>query len=557
MKLIYRSLLLIGAIMFLSINSFAIGLAATSNLFAKAEALVKTAKYDDAIAVYDTIIKGGNNMREAQVKKGDCLVAQKKYIEAIRCWEEILTKHEMLVNNDVVVLRIAKTYSFSLNQSENGILWYQKLLGNSKNSAILQEATYQYAGLYFNMREYLKSLELFRNYSKKYPGSEYTDAVNGYIASCSNRLKTIESAEKVKNTVLKPISKTAEKFKGAEEIYNRKYYSKALIEYRAIANDSLCKERDISIFRIGQCHRNIGEYKLAIDDWTSLLKINITNCVFADQVLFEIGETYFIYLADIPNSLKAHTILCSTFTNSTFYLLSLKRIGMIHLYKGELDQASCFFRLVAQINKEQNENDNIRRLLLFCVGNDSRILPNHKSFSQNEQAITYAKLGDILFIDKDYSKALVFYNRSLTKAVDEEDIAYATMQKGRCLRQLERFEEALKCYGLFKDKYLLSQYRASVLMRTAEIYCGPFGDTKSAISIYETILTDLPSDCFAEQAFLMIASIAYWNKEWVKASDMHNKFVALYPNSPFVKMVLNERMPLIYKKLKKEGKLSE
>jgi len=59
---------------------------------------------------------------------------------------------------------------------------------------------------------------------------------------------------------------------------------------------------------------------------------------------------------------------------------------------------------------------------------------------------------------------------------------------------------------------------------------------------------DHPKGDRAETALYYLATLALWGQNWKEAERLHKEFLKQYPESLFLKEVINDRLPAIAKR---------
>ena len=155
------------------------------------------------------------------------------------------------------------------------------------------------------------------------------------------------------------------------------------------------------------------------------------------------------------------------------------------------------------------------------------------------------RLGDLHFAGQEYDKARRAYHRAVQAEPGTESAAYALLQEGRCWNQARQYRKALRCYDAFLTAYKGSQYADDALLRAGVIYVGPLHDAAKGARLYTTILERYPDSNAAETALYHLATLAFWDRDWERARDAHERFLAHYPHGRYADFVRKQRLPAI------------
>jgi len=157
-----------------------------------------------------------------------------------------------------------------------------------------------------------------------------------------------------------------------------------------------------------------------------------------------------------------------------------------------------------------------------------------------------------------YERAEVLYSRVAGGEFPATGLqrAYARMEQGEQLRQLERTEEALACYEDFKPggPYGNTLWAGEGILRGAVILYQKSKSRSEAVEMFNLVMKRYPQDKEAARAQLYIGMHWHWEKQWERAIAEWRKLIAMYPRSIWAEQAKRELIPLALKELGKKEK---
>jgi len=115
----------------------------------------------------------------------------------------------------------------------------------------------------------------------------------------------------------------------------------------------------------------------------------------------------------------------------------------------------------------------------------------------------------------------------------------------RCQAYQNQRDRAIKTYNLFLSDYSKSLWADDALLKAGVLCTGPMGDSARGAKYFQKIIDDHPKGDRAETAFYYLATLALWGQNSKEAEKLHKEFLKQYPESLFVKEVINDRLPAI------------
>lgn len=178
------------------------------NLLTDGNILFDQEKYDEALAMYQSIIQKFPDANLIHMNVGNCYFQMEKYDQAEAAYMEVINKDARNVNaqigignsyanrgdnakalewyrriefeklEDPIVLYNVGTYLFNGGQAEEALKFYQKAVSVQKD---FLDAVYQLGLAYLTLQKNVEALEQFENYLKLDAESQRAGQVKGFI----------------------------------------------------------------------------------------------------------------------------------------------------------------------------------------------------------------------------------------------------------------------------------------------------------------------------------------------------------------------------------------
>lgn len=144
-------------------------------------------------------------------------------------------------------------------------------------------------------------------------------------------------------------------------------------------------------------------------------------------------------------------------------------------------------------------------------------------------ADAYNRLGDCLYVDRDFNGALKYYAEAANKSKAKADYSY--LQEGICLGLLGDYQAKLQKLETVISKYPKSVYVDNAYFETARAYVA-LGQIKEAIYNYKIVKERYPKGSLASQAMLQLGLLYYNNNEFDNSMAFYKRVINEYPSTP-------------------------
>ena len=158
------------------------------------------------------------------------------------------------------------------------------------------------------------------------------------------------------------------------------------------------------------------------------------------------------------------------------------------------------------------------------------------NMSFGETAVLNLEKADLLYEAGQYSQAQDFYRKVVSEAKDPADARHALFQLGQSLTAQGKYVEAIEVFNGLMSKYPNSKEVESALYRKGCILSRFMKDVQRGLECFDEILRLYPQGEYRDEALYFIAGVQFAKKDYTTAQKSYNKFLKMYPLSPYSKV---------------------
>lgn len=344
------------------------------------------------------------------------------------------------------------------------------------NLSIQEEAAFNYAKLNceLNPNAYNESIRSFENYLKSYPKTKRKAEIQQILTSLYCTTKNYKDAlsliEKNKKELLKDATM-------------RQAYQRILLN------------RGIDLIN----ERNLQKAAACFD---SAVAVNAKPSITTDALYLSAESQY-----RLANYARSQKLLDRFFTassrkSSVYYPQALYTAGYVYMRRKIYDRAEEKF---SEFLKLSNDSTDRRQLL-----------------------DTYNRLGDCLYVRKNFDGAISFYDRVINAKGQDAD--YATYQKALCYGAQGKNIEKLNSLNYIFEKYDNSPLSPKAMFEIANTYliCD---NNEMALLYYNNFIKKYSQSSFVPQALLNVGLIYYNTDRNDKALETFDQLLTRYQGS--------------------------
>lgn len=344
------------------------------------------------------------------------------------------------------------------------------------NLDIQEEAAFNYAKLSceLNPNAYNESIRSFENYLKRYPKTKRKAEIQQILTSLYCTTKNYKDAlaliEKNKKELLKDATM-------------RQAYQRILVN------------RGIDLIN----ERNLQQASICFD---SAVAINAKPAITTDALYLSAEAQYRLANYGRSQKLLDRFFTSSSRKSSAYYPQALYTAGYVYMRRKLYDRAEEKY---AEFLKLANDSTNRRQLL-----------------------DTYNRMGDCLYVRKNFDGAIGYYDRVINAKGQDAD--YATYQKALCYGAQGKNVEKLNSLNYIFEKFNNSPLSPKAMFEIANTYliCD---NNEMALLYYNNFIKKYSQSSFVPQALLNVGLIYYNTDRNDKALETFDQLLSRYSGS--------------------------
>ncbi len=356
-------------------------------------------------------------------------------------------------------------------------------IANVEYKVYAEEASFLAGQLSFQLNRTSQSIEIFQEFSEKYPHSIHTEKANTLLAKAL--LQTSDYAAAI-----------------------------SYIENLPQKNNEVKKAYQKATYLLGVEQFNNRKFRLAVENFAKSMKNGHLNNGQGSNELFLI---------------KAHLYTAEAFALGRRYAeteLHYKYVISSSLPRNSSEILLARFGFGYALYNQEKYRDAKTQFSVFIK------LANKKNPKYGRALV---RLADCDYVSKDYTAALAYYG-SLAKGVFREK-DYAYYQMGVIYHIQSKYEEALSQLNRVLNVYKSSPYVDDAVFEIATVYLEK-GSYELAISAFSTLITGHPKSKYVPYALEKRALSNYNQKEYASTIADYELFLKKYPYHPSIKNVL-------------------
>lgn len=241
------------------------------------------------------------------------------------------------------------------------------------------------------------------------------------------------------------------------------------------------------------------------------------------ETYFMIGEAYYA-LGKYNEAKEVYELITKNFPASPLLAKAYQAVSACYAEKGEYEKAG-----------EAQEKALARAQEGGGTGNQSLL-----------------EMANILFNQKQYEKAVSYYEEFIKRCPENPRLCQALYQEGIALYRLEYFSEAIKKWEKVATNYKQDELAPQALLQAGKTYFG-LGKYDQALTTYRLLLEEYPLSNSVRDAVLQIGQCHYNQGRIQDAIVQYEKFIRDYPDDERVGAVLEQLQMSYYR----QGKSAE
>jgi len=574
-------------------------------------AIGETEKAKDSLEELLLFYPGYNNEPTALIPLGLILLEKGDAKTAL--------EHFRKVKDDLGCIYYSGLAFKELNKVMMATTLFKEVLRKGRESQWVDKAQYQIGESFFQSKQYPLASEAFENLLYNYPESDLKEEAL-YLLACSEfqQGKYGDAEIKIQNLLEEfPQSPLA-------------FYSNYLIGeislkqndfVKALANYSLALKVDelsmYSLFKIIWCHAQQRQYEEAISkakeflnsyQWGELaanvlLIEGITyqkteryaqaircyqeivdrfpGTLFFEKALYLMASAYY-ELKEYPQLVtNVHQILKNSPSSSISWRVETYfMIGEAYYALGKYSEAGRIYELISKNFPTSPLMSRVYQAISSCYAQRGEY---EKAGEAQEKALARAQeeggeaidlslleMANILFNQKEYEKAISYYEEFVKRTPENPRVSQALYQQGIALYRLEYFIKAIKKWEKLAKEHEQDELAPRAVLQAGKTYFGlgkydqalsayhfGLGKYDQALSTYQWLLEEYPGSNMVKEVVLQIGQCYYNQGQIQNAITQYEKFIRDYPEDEKVGAVLEQLQMSYYRQGKSVEELEK
>ena len=468
--------------------------------------------------------------------------SRKEFAEAVAVWESLLKAGKGPA--DALALAVAETRGFMLGDHARAASLYGEWLKRYPDSSLREKAEYQRAGALWMANDFAAAVSAFESFLEARPSSRYAEEARRALTRARSDLENRRRAEARAASEKEASDPLADDLALAERKLRGGLPAEALKLFNRFRGKHTHPQWGRAWHGYGLCRRALGEPEKALEVWDEVLRqaALFTNTLCAAECRRAKADVWFEDLAEPEKALPEYLAIRDALPPGQADPALEQRVAQALLALGRGAEA----RPLLEALREKESGDPVRApywdgLIALC----DRPVPPPAVAAAERRANTLLGVADVHFAAERWDKAEAVYRRAAKAAPGTEAAAYSDMQRARCIACGDKPERALRVYDLFRKEHAGSAWADDALLRAGVLCAGPMADSERAEVYFREILQNHPDGDRAHDAFLYLATLAWWAGDWREAERLHRAFLEKYPESPFREEFLTVRLPAI------------
>jgi tetratricopeptide (TPR) repeat protein len=428
--------------------------------------------YSDAIPYLETYREnsGGYTIRD-RYQLAFAYYMNQQYEEARELFEQISYRRTEIAQS--ALYHLADCY-LHLGDKNKARIAFSQASKMDFDLRIQQDALFNYAKVTFELsyNPFNEAIRAFEEYIRLYPAADNTDEAYNYLVmaylSTRNYSMALASLEKIR-----------QKDPGIEKAYQK-----------------------VAFYRGLELYKNL-RFTEAVDVFERSLKYARYDQVIAARTYFWLGEA--AYRSGDPETARMYYgqfLEESNAAGQEEYPLCHYSMGYIFFDAAAYDDAMTWF---------------------------SRYIRLEKDRKASTLSDAYNRVADCYFVQKDYGRAIEFYDLAIESGHADTD--YAMFQKGFTLGLLDRPQQKVEVLTRLTRELPESNFVDDALFEIGRSYVV-LNEPAEAQQYYQSLVRDHPNSSYANKAMNQLGLICYNGGDYDRALEYYERVATEYPGTP-------------------------
>jgi len=475
--------------------------------------------------------------REAQILLllGQCYHQTNDSHKAVLYLEKALKANGAKLIEDVIYFWLGEL-ALKAEQFQSARKYYDLVIKNHPESEYTLKSYNSLAKSYYKQHQYMTAIEQYNYIIKIYPNHPKVSEVFFRQGICWFQLKDYNKAKDNINKFLSK-SKTSNLkdeafYYLAECHYNLGYYGEAIDLYKKALDETSNENiKTLSNYGTAWCYLELSSYQESIE-YFSMIYDKSRSFKYIDSVIYGIGKS-FQNNGSYNKALQWYEELINEYLYSQWlddaYLETVNILFELQRYSQALDISQKAL-LMFRESSLKNEFIYNQGWIYVKLNNTAEAIKNFEEIMQLDKGMlrirSICRIGDMYFDNKQYYKAIDYYDVILDQHSKSPYAYYAQYWLGMCLYNLENYQGAAITFQTFLKNYPNNYLIAKVKFYLAQSLFHD-GKYRESEEYFKQLAVDYKDnkdyvDIF-NKAFLQWGNSLYNSESYQDAIDVFKK----------------------------------
>lgn len=420
-------------------------------------------------------------------------------------------------DEDKVRFYLAESY-FTLNQFNQAIKEYERVLKISNDDLLKELSTYGLIYCNFNSKNYSRVIQLSQRFLENFTYSKYYNEVKLRLADSYYAQKNFTKASQLyRDYFSDPDARGNDyvSYQLAQALFRAGNLEGAIDELRRfLAQYPASRYADEVQYLIGWIRFKQGKYETSIDEYRKVVQL-FPNSAIVPLTYYSIGDAYF-NLGSYDKAIESYDKVLKNYPESPFVIDAMNGIQYAYVAQGKIDLAA---QVISNFVLSNPGNPHLDKLLIkkgdlyLSQRRFQEAISAYREFISifpNSSLVTsaYYSIAKAFIQIKSYDDALFNLAIIIRNYPDDQLADDAILETGNIYRTINRYDEAIEQF-----QSLINSYPNSNLIPEAHYWLGKVylekGDVSKAKLQFIDVSTRFKESGFYSRALFDLGKIEF------------------------------------------------
>jgi TolA-binding protein len=390
-----------------------------------------------------------------------------------------------LRDEDKVRFYLAESY-FTLNQYNNAIKEYERVIKISSDDLLKELSTYGLIYCNFNSKNYSRAIQLAQQFLENFTYSKYYNEVKLRLADSYYAQKNfLRASQLYRDYFSDPDARGSDyvSYQLAQALFRAGNLEGAIDELkRFLSQYPASRYADEVQYLIGWIRFKQGKYETSIEEYKKVIQLFPSSPIIP-LTYYSIGDAYF-NLGSYEKAIESYNQVLKNFPNSPFVIDAMNGIQYAYVAQGKIDIAA---QVISDFVLSNPGNPHLDKLLI--------------------------KKGDLYFSQRRFQEAISAYREFISFFPNSSLVTSAYYSIAKAFIQIKSYDDALFNLAIIIRNYPNDQLADDAILETGNIY-RTINKYDEAIEQFQSLIKNYPNSSLIPEAH-------YWlGKAYLEKGDV-------------------------------------